>query len=58
MIDTCPLLGRLHRLEALVALTKEVYLHSLLKTDLSLDSSIPKARSCDDFDVRSEARFL
>ena len=45
-VDIYPLLGRPHRLEALVAFSREIYLQSLLKTDL---------RSCDDFDVRSEA---
>lgn len=45
-VDTCPLLGGPHRLGALVAFNREIYLQSLLKTDL---------RSYDDFDVRSEA---
>lgn len=53
-IDSCSLLGRPHILVALATLNRELYLHSLLKTDLSLGSSTPKASSCDDFDVRSE----
>ena len=44
-VDTCPLFGIPHRLEALVAFNKEIYLQSLLKTD---------GRSCEDFDIRSE----
>jgi len=49
------LLGRPHILEALIAFNREIYLQSLLKTDLSLGSPIPKVRSFDDSDVRSEA---
>lgn len=45
-VDTCPLFGRPHRLEALAALNREIYFRSLLQTDL---------RSCDDFGGRSEA---
>ena len=55
VVDICPLLGRPHRLEALAAFNREIYLQSLLKTDLSLGSPTPETRSCDDFDVRSEA---
>jgi len=54
-VDTSSLLSRAHRLEALASFNREIYLQNLLKTDLSLDSSTPKASSCDDFDVRSEA---
>ena len=53
-VDTCPLLGREYILEAFVAFNRDLYLHTLLKTNLSLDSSTPEARSCDDFNVRSE----
>ena len=39
----------------MVAFNRELYLHSLLKTDLTLGSSTPEVGSCDDFDVRSKA---
>jgi len=54
-VDTCPLLGRPDRLKALTMFNRELYLRSLLKTDLSLASPTPEAISCDDFDVRSKA---
>jgi len=54
-VDTCPLLARPHWLKALVALNRELYFRSLLKTDLCLRSSSPKARSCDDSNIRREA---
>jgi len=54
-VNTCPLLGRPHRLEALAVFNREISLQSLLKAYLSLGSPALEARSCDDFDVRSEA---
>ena len=54
-VDTCPLLGRSKRLEALTVFNRELYLHSLLNTNFTLASSTPEAMSCDDFDVRSKA---
>jgi len=50
-----PLLDRPHRLEALVAFHRELYLHNLLKTDPSLRSPTPEVRSCEDFGAGSEA---
>ena len=53
-VNTCPLLGRPHRLEALATLNRELYLHSSLQTNLSLGSFTSGVRSSEDFDVRSE----
>jgi len=53
-VDTYPLLRRPHRLEALASFNREIYLQSLLNTDLSLGPPTPEARSCDEFDIRSE----
>ena len=55
MLITCPLIARPHRLEALVAFNRELYLHSLLKTDLSLGPPILEVRSCEAFGGKSEA---
>ena len=52
--STCPLLSIPHRSEALVAFNRELCLHSLHKTNLSLGSSKPEAWSCDQFDVSCE----
>jgi len=54
-VDSRLLLGRPHRLEALAAFNRKLYLHNLLKTNLSLSSHTSEVRSCEDFDVRSEA---
>jgi len=54
-VNTSPLLSRPHRLEALVAFNREIHLLSLLKNDLSLGSSTPEVRSCEDFVVGSYA---
>jgi len=53
--DSCPLLGRPHRLEALAALNRELYLYDLFNINLSLGSPTHVVGSCGDFDVRSEA---
>ena len=45
-VDTCPLLSRPHRLDALAAFNRDIYLQSLLEKNL---------RSCEDFDIRNEA---
>ena len=42
----------------MATLSKELYSRSLLKTYLSLGSSTHEARSCDEFDVRSETLIL
>jgi len=39
----------------LAAFSKELYLNNLLKADPGLGSPTPEIRSCEDFDVRSEA---
>ena len=57
-VDTCPLLGRPHRLETLASLNRELHLRCLLKIDLSLGFTILEARSCDDFDAGSDAPIL
>ena len=53
-VNTCPLLGRPHRIEELATFNREICLQNLLQTDLRLRSPAPKARSYDDFDVRNE----